>query len=68
MTLTPKPGFDPLLIRWGAPDEVVDDKCSYCDAAIDDDDVPLRIWNDAGWGAVFCDHCMVKWWGFSGFR
>lgn len=32
--------------------------CSYCGAAVDDEEsVPIRCWNDAGDGAVFCEGC-----------
>lgn len=31
---------------------------------MDEDQVPLRLWNDTGWAAVFCELCMQRWWGF----
>jgi hypothetical protein len=63
--LKPLPGFNPLLLQWGGPDEVVSDQCSYCDAPIGGDEVPLRLWNEEGWAVQFCNACMVRWFGFS---
>jgi hypothetical protein len=67
-TISPKPGFDWLLVKWGGPDQVVADDCSYCDAPIGEDDVPLRMWNSEDWTAQFCDRCMEKWFGMVGYR
>jgi hypothetical protein len=61
--LTPRPGFNPLLIRWGGPDEFVDENCSYCDQPIGEEEVPLRMWNEQHWTAQFCEHCMEVWFG-----
>ncbi len=63
--IEPKPGFDWSKVQWGAPDDVVSDDCSYCGAAIPDEAVPLRLWNQDGWAAVFCDGCMATWWGMT---
>jgi hypothetical protein len=69
-TLSPLPGFDWSRVTWLAPDQPLiapdaeTEVCSYCGGTISDDVVPLRMWNAAGWGAVFCDHCMTAWWGF----
>jgi hypothetical protein len=39
--------------------------CSYCGAGIDEESVPLRLWNPANYTAVFCEACMVTHWGFA---
>jgi len=62
-TIEPKPGFDWTRVRWTGPHALVDDTCSYCGAAISEDSVPLRLWNERSWAAVFCDACMKTWWG-----
>jgi hypothetical protein len=63
--LRPNAGFQWMAVSWGGPDELVSDYCSYCDALIPDEDVPLIIWNEAGWMARFCDACQRRWWGLS---
>lgn len=63
MTLEPQPGFDWTKVRWTGPTALVDDTCSYCGAAIPDEHVPLRLWNEGSWAAVFCYACMRTWWG-----
>jgi hypothetical protein len=65
--LKPKPGFDWTRVRCTGPLAPVDDTCSYCGAAIPEDDVPLRLWNDNSWAAVFCVACMETWWGMQSF-
>lgn len=65
--LRPRPGFNPLLIRWGGPDELVDENCSYCDQPIGEDEMPLRMWNDKGWAAALCEHCQALWFGMRCF-
>ena len=67
MTLEPKAGFDWARVRWTGPYAPVDDTCSYCGANIPDDDVPLRLWSEQSWAAVFCDACMRTWWGLESF-
>lgn len=68
--LAPRPGFDWSRVKWLAPDEPLiaagedSEKCSYCGDAIPEDSVPLRACTTAGWAALFCDACMVTWWGF----
>jgi hypothetical protein len=57
VSLQARPGFDWNLVNWGAPDELVTDECSVCEASIPEDSVPLRLWNNEGWAAVFCDGC-----------
>jgi len=54
-------GFNPLLIQWGAPNQRRTEVCSYCEAQMDDDEVPLMMWNSAGWCAEFCESCQKKW-------
>ena len=66
-TIKPRPRFDWKRVNWGAPDEPQSDDCSYCGAPIPEEDVPLRLWNDDGWAAVFCEPCMRQWWGFQSF-
>jgi hypothetical protein len=63
MQLRPRPGFDPMKINWGGPDERRTEVCSYCGDALDEDSVPLILWNAQGWCAEFCDHCQTAWWG-----
>lgn len=63
VSLAPKPGFDWTRVSWGGPDQVQSDSCSYCDANIPADAVPLRLWNADGWAAVFCDPCAAAWFG-----
>ena len=58
-------GFDPERITWGRPDSVPSVLCSYCSAALDEDnEVPLIMWNQGGYAARFCERCMVTWFGF----
>ena len=59
----PRPGFDWTAVGWGGPDEPAADTCSYCDAEIPEDDVPLILWNQDGWCARFCIACIQTWWG-----
>lgn len=47
MKLTPRPGFDPALLNWGAPDQARTESCSYCAAPLGDDEVPLILWRAA---------------------
>ena|ERR1700733_8937621 len=61
--LAPNPGFNWQQVSWGGPDEPQAETCSYCDAPIEEDSVPLMIWNADGWGAQFCDDCQERWWG-----
>jgi hypothetical protein len=64
--LRPRPGFNPMLVNWGGPDEPRTDRCSYCGDRfpLDEDGfVPLILWNEAGWTAEFCDHCQAAWFG-----
>ena len=63
-TISPRPGFDWAKVKWGGPDQVRTEHCSYCGDELDEDSVPLILWNEAGWCAEFCDRCMVTWWGF----
>jgi hypothetical protein len=70
-TIQPRPGFDPLRINWGGPDEPRTDRCSYCGDLFPEDDeadfIPLIMWNHAGWCAEFCDHCQAAWFGIETF-
>jgi hypothetical protein len=63
-TLAPKPGFDWSRLTWGRPDSPPSVLCSYCSAALREDDVPLTMWNKAGGSVRFCERCMQTWWGF----
>lgn len=64
--LIAKPGFDPMLINWGAPDQARTTRCSYWDAPFDDDGDERRsliMWNPDGWATEFCDACQRRWFG-----
>lgn len=63
--LKPKPGFPWHRVRWDDADEPARDDCSLCGVPIDDDEVPLRLWNERKDGAVFCSACMAQWWGIT---
>jgi hypothetical protein len=66
--LQPKAGFDWTRVQWTGPYALVEwERCSYCGSAIPEEGVPLRMWNDEGWAAVFCDACMREWWGMESF-
>ena len=67
-----RPGFNAMLINWGAPDQVRTDRCSYCGDIFpteeeDDGFIPLIMWNAEGWTAEFCEHCQVTWFGLQTF-
>lgn len=64
-SIRPREGFNPLMVKWGGPDEPRTDKCSYCGDPFParDDFVPLILSNEAGWCAEFCDHCQAAWFG-----
>jgi hypothetical protein len=66
MSLQPRKGFDWNHVSWGRPDSPRSALCSYCSAAIGEDDVPLILSSANGFVAQFCDDCMRKWWGMSG--
>jgi hypothetical protein len=76
VALQPRPGFNWLQVEWGAPDEPVSDRCSYCgdpfpDIDAPDYEIPLRIWRRGGqfdgWTAAFCVHCQAAWFGIQTF-
>ena len=69
MRLVPRPGFNPLTVAWGGPDQVRTDRCSYCGDPFPEDEefVPLILWNGEGWVAEFCDHCQAAWFGIKTF-
>jgi hypothetical protein len=58
----PAPGFNWLAVSWGGPDQPPTEHCSYCDAPLLDDEVPLILWQ-GGWCARFCCQCCKTWWG-----
>lgn len=61
--LSPKDGFNWTRVVWTGPYAMVEWKtCSYCGGPIPEESVPLRMWNNDGWAAVFCDSCMRDWW------
>jgi hypothetical protein len=62
-TLQPAPGFPWDRVRWDDAHAPVQDECSLCGVAIDDDTVALRMWNRRGDSAVFCDPCSARWFG-----
>jgi hypothetical protein len=53
--------FDPALLSWGGPDEPAAEECSICEAAFDEDDVPLIMWREDGWCVRLCDACVERW-------
>lgn len=63
--LAPLPGFDPLKVNWGAPDQTRTEVCSYCDGPLPE--APLIFWTGAGWCAEFCDKCASACFGFEFF-
>jgi hypothetical protein len=67
VSLQPRAGFEWSLISWGAPDQTQTLICSYCEAPLDDDSVPLMLFNQDGWAAEFCAACQAKWWGITVF-
>ena len=61
--LKPRPGFEWARITWHVMQED-EEHCSYCSHAIPETVVPLRLYRHSdGSAAVFCDPCMVTWWG-----
>jgi hypothetical protein len=68
VTFQPKPGFDWNRVGWGHPDSPRSELCSYCFAAIGEDEVPLILAAQDGRVAQFCDDCMSKWWGMTSFK
>ena len=68
--LRPRPGFIPLAVNWGGPEERRTDRCSYCGDPFPEDGsdfVPLIVWRADGWVAEFCDHCQAAWFGIKTF-
>lgn len=61
--LTPTGDFNWMAVSWGGPDEVPAETCSYCDAAMGEEEVPLILWNREGWAARFCTACQGRYWG-----
>lgn len=55
--MTNDTAFDWSRVRWDDAKAPQCDDCSYCGAAIDDDAVPLRMWNQRGSSCVFCTRC-----------
>lgn len=61
--LKPKEGFDWGKVTWGRPDSPRSALCSYCSAALKDDEVPLIVWTEKHFAAQFCEKCQAKWLG-----
>lgn len=61
--LKPTDDFDWKLVVWGAPDDTVAENCSYCGEPLGEDEMPLIMWNKAGWTVQFCENCQRKYWG-----
>jgi hypothetical protein len=59
----PRKGFEWMAVSWGGPNQPAARECSYCEAPIDPDDVPLIVWTNTGWCARFCVQCQAHWWG-----
>jgi hypothetical protein len=51
------------LLSRRAPEVARTVECSYCDATLHNDEIPLIIWNADGWVAEFCEACQHRWWG-----
>ena len=66
--MRPNARFNWMQVSWGAPDQIRTETCSYCDAPIDDESVPLIIWRADGWVGEFCEECQRQWWGMQSFR
>lgn len=64
-SLRPRQSFDWTRVGWEGPDETPGETCSYCDAAIPEDAVPLILFREDGWCARFCDACMQSEFGFA---
>ena len=67
-SLQPKPGFDWLLVEWRGPKQRRIMRCSYCAGPLRENEVPLMLWNKAGWLAQFCTACQQKHWGIEVFE
>jgi len=50
-------------VGWGAPDQERTTTCSYCDAVLSEEEMPLILGNAEGWVAEFCEACQRTWWG-----
>ena len=61
--LTPRAGFNWMAVSWGGPSEPLTRSCSYCDAELGEDDVPMIMWTSEGFCARFCVACQSRWWG-----
>ena len=51
-----KPGAAARLV-WSHADSVIAPFCSLCQAHIDDEAVPLMLWNELGDCAQLCERC-----------
>jgi hypothetical protein len=67
-TLKPKAGFKWAKLTWGRPDSPRSALCSYCSAAIGENDIPLILWDSRSYAAQFCVACQKTWWGMKGFE
>ena len=54
-----------MAVSWGAPEQRRTEHCSYCDAKLTEEEVPLIMWNQSGWCAEFCEACTERWWSGS---
>lgn len=63
--LRPIGDFDWTAVSWGGPHERVALTCSYCDAVLGEDEMPLMFWNRDGWAAQFCEACQQTYWGLT---
>jgi hypothetical protein len=72
--IKPKDGFDWTRVVWLAFTPINGEVCSYCEAKIPDEDVPLMLWrtpaivgDDTVFKATFCYACMKTWFGIETF-
>jgi hypothetical protein len=65
MNLKPLPGFNWEHVIWSRPDSPRPVLCSYCSAALAEDEAPLTMWDKKGFTVQFCDLCQETWWGMT---
>lgn len=69
MQIRAKLGFDWNRVKWGKPDELPAEFCSYCGKQFPPKDeraagfIPVIFWNKSGHAAEFCTDCQKEWFG-----